>query len=296
MTDDTHLRTGPTSRVGMTPLWVISLFVSLTEVVTGIAVTQASGVTQTALTMFVIAFPLLVAGAFFTILWNRPYVFYPPSEFASGVDVTKYIEAMGSSVDPIRAGLEAEVSNLRAEAELKSFAIRERFGTIEDLLAKMSRQTGESEKAFEEYRSAVGVESERQQRSRSEFERRAQYRIHVASVTEGSPTEEQHHRVEELVSTLRQFGYRTSEGWLNSLYYLNGYKGGRDWRKIRVIFADGSPELASEIIELLRDRVDVALEPVEVSEAIRNSSEMVSPSDELLPSKDLDLTVAYCMD
>ena len=36
----------------MTPLWVISLFVSLTEVVAGIAVTQASGGVEVALTAF----------------------------------------------------------------------------------------------------------------------------------------------------------------------------------------------------------------------------------------------------
>ncbi|MGK7894367.1 MAG: hypothetical protein AB4372_12280 [Xenococcus sp. (in: cyanobacteria)] len=76
------------------PLWVISLFVSLTEVVTGIAVIQATGGIQIALTAFVILFPLLIATIFFLILWFKPYVFYPPKEFGKNINVTQFVEAM----------------------------------------------------------------------------------------------------------------------------------------------------------------------------------------------------------
>lgn len=76
------------------PLWVISLFVSLTEVVTGVAVIQATGVIQIALTVFVIVFPLLIAGIFFLILWYKPYVFYPPKEFGQNTNVGQFVEAM----------------------------------------------------------------------------------------------------------------------------------------------------------------------------------------------------------
>lgn len=82
------------ARAAMTPLWVISLFLSLTEVMTGIAVLQAKGGVQVALTAFVIAFPCAVTAGFFAVLWKRPYVFYPPTEFGPGTDVTKYVEAM----------------------------------------------------------------------------------------------------------------------------------------------------------------------------------------------------------
>jgi len=44
----------------------------------------------------VMAFPMLVAGAFFFILWYRPYVFYPPTEFSPKTDVTQYVDAMRS--------------------------------------------------------------------------------------------------------------------------------------------------------------------------------------------------------
>src|SRR5579884_3659757 len=67
-------------RRGVTPLWVVSLFVSLTETVLGVGVIHTSGGIQVALTTFMIVFALLVAAAFFLILGFRPYVFYPPTE------------------------------------------------------------------------------------------------------------------------------------------------------------------------------------------------------------------------
>jgi hypothetical protein len=67
----------------LTPLWIISLFLTLTETVLGVAVIRTEGGVQIALTAFVVAFPLLVAAAFFTILWTRPWVFYAPTEYGS---------------------------------------------------------------------------------------------------------------------------------------------------------------------------------------------------------------------
>src|SRR5690242_9171004 len=79
----------------LTPLWIISLFVSLTETVAGIAATQVSGSIQIAFTAFAIGFAVLVAVAFFLILWNRPYVFYSPTEFGKQTDVDQFVKAMG---------------------------------------------------------------------------------------------------------------------------------------------------------------------------------------------------------
>jgi hypothetical protein len=84
----------------LTPLWVVSLFVSLTEVTLGIAATQTSGGTQHALVIFVLVFPILIAGAFFTFLWHRPWVFYSPSEYGN-VDVRGFVEAIKGVSGPI---------------------------------------------------------------------------------------------------------------------------------------------------------------------------------------------------
>jgi len=77
----------------LTPLWVISLFLSLTETILGFAASKAAGGVQIALIVFVLSFPVLVAAAFFAILWTKPDVFYPPSEYAK-VDVQKFVDAV----------------------------------------------------------------------------------------------------------------------------------------------------------------------------------------------------------
>jgi len=87
-------RTPPiTKKSGITPLWIVAAFLSLTEVTLGVALTQVQGGVQITLTIFVIAFPLLVASAFFGILWSRPWVFYAPSEYGN-VDPKHFMSAM----------------------------------------------------------------------------------------------------------------------------------------------------------------------------------------------------------
>jgi hypothetical protein len=75
---DTHMSETKqllSGKKAITPLWIVALFVSLTETVLGIAVTQTTGGVQVALTVFVLVFPVLIAGSFFAILWHKPYVF-----------------------------------------------------------------------------------------------------------------------------------------------------------------------------------------------------------------------------
>lgn len=78
----------------ITPLWIIALFVSLTETVLGTAVIKTSGGIQVALTIFVVLFPVFIAVVFFAILWNRPYVLYPPTEYGSETNINSYVSAM----------------------------------------------------------------------------------------------------------------------------------------------------------------------------------------------------------
>jgi len=80
------------------PLWIISLFVALTEGIAGVGLIQTAGAVQIILTVFVVTFPTIVAIAFFVILWERPYVFYPPTEFGDTPDVSKYVFAMRQNV------------------------------------------------------------------------------------------------------------------------------------------------------------------------------------------------------
>lgn len=77
-----------------TPLWIIASFISLSEISLTVGVIQTEGGIQVALTVFVLLFPLIVASLFFLILWNRPYVLYPPSDYGRETDVGSYVDAM----------------------------------------------------------------------------------------------------------------------------------------------------------------------------------------------------------
>lgn len=119
----------------ITPLWVVAAFVTLTETVLGYAVTQVTGGVQIALTGFVIFFALVVAGGFFLILWNRPYVFYPPSEYAS-VDPAKFIAAIRSAL-PRSASHQLE---LVAKVEKHPSDDEARFALVDSLIDDTNRQ------------------------------------------------------------------------------------------------------------------------------------------------------------
>ena len=116
----------------ITPLWIVATFVSLTEAVLGIALTQVTGGVQVALTCFVIVFALLVASAFFIILWSRPFVFYSPAEFGE-TDPKSFIEAMRGKVpDQVVQQLE--------DAEAKPKDDNAQFLLVDSLVDEAIRQ------------------------------------------------------------------------------------------------------------------------------------------------------------
>ncbi len=106
----------------ITPLWIIALFISLTETVLGVAVIQTDGDIQVALTAFVVVFPLLIALAFFLILWNRPVVLYPPTEFpGTGVwDYRKATQRSGRDEEALYAGILEAIQSTFASEEIVS--------------------------------------------------------------------------------------------------------------------------------------------------------------------------------
>lgn len=101
---------------GLSPLWMIALFLSFSETVLGIAVMQTQGGIQIALTTFVVVFPTTVSALFFFILWKKNYVFYPPTEFHGETDVQAFVQAMQSR--PPDTKTVSEVAIERVEAKL----------------------------------------------------------------------------------------------------------------------------------------------------------------------------------
>lgn len=95
----------------MNPLWVISLFLSTSEVIAGIAATQVDGSNQAILVWFCVLFPLFVASVFFLIVWKKPYVLYAPKDFSGSTSVEGYVTAMQSaSLKAIHTTRSAQVS------------------------------------------------------------------------------------------------------------------------------------------------------------------------------------------
>ena len=77
------------------PLWIIALFLSLTEATIGISASQAHGWVQGLWAIFSVAFPTAVAAVFFVFLWKKPFVFYAPRDFSVETPVGVYVAAMG---------------------------------------------------------------------------------------------------------------------------------------------------------------------------------------------------------
>ncbi|GAA4937098.1 hypothetical protein EV188_11433 [Actinomycetospora succinea] len=78
------------------PLWVISLFLGLCEVVAGTVTALTFGLVQIVFAFFVVSFPLLVAGAFFYTLWSRPMVFYAPRDYPDAVEPMAFAKAVNT--------------------------------------------------------------------------------------------------------------------------------------------------------------------------------------------------------
>lgn len=113
------------SRLGklrtMTPLLVIASFVTLSEIVAGLAASKATGTVQLIFTLFAVLFPIAVAGAFFAVLWHRPYVLYGPTEYGDGADVTSFVGAM-RPVPSLQLGAPAQASPVEEEPSSETAA------------------------------------------------------------------------------------------------------------------------------------------------------------------------------
>lgn len=78
----------------LNPLWIISLFLAVSETTVGVAATQSAGWVQGLLALSATLFPLLVSAAFFTILWKKPEVFYAPKDFPEHITVPDFVHGL----------------------------------------------------------------------------------------------------------------------------------------------------------------------------------------------------------
>jgi hypothetical protein len=84
----------PGTARSMNPLWVITAFLGVAEVTVGVVATQSAGWLQGLLAIFSVSFPVVIALAFFLILWFRPYVLYSPQDYPEGTKVAEFVNAV----------------------------------------------------------------------------------------------------------------------------------------------------------------------------------------------------------
>ncbi|MCG2786762.1 MAG: hypothetical protein L6461_16850, partial [Anaerolineae bacterium] len=103
----------PKANRPITPLWIVSIFVALVEAIAGFAIINTVGTVQITLTIFVIVYALLVAIAFFLILWKKPFVFYSPTEYGQSITPQEYINALSGNLSQQQAG-KPEISEVKS--------------------------------------------------------------------------------------------------------------------------------------------------------------------------------------
>ena len=82
---------GGRSRSG--PIWMIGTLLGVTDAGLAYVGTATDGGIQMSVLAFLGLYTLALAGMFFVILWNRPWVLYPPSEYGS-TDAREFVVAM----------------------------------------------------------------------------------------------------------------------------------------------------------------------------------------------------------
>ena len=78
-----HLVNTSDARAHPSPLWIIALFIGLSEAVAVLAALVTSGMVQTGFFIFAVSFPVLVFAVFLWLLLKHPVNLYSPSQFSS---------------------------------------------------------------------------------------------------------------------------------------------------------------------------------------------------------------------
>ncbi len=76
------------------PLWIIALFIALSEITAGIAAIATDGTTRFIFAIFTVTFPLIVLAVFIWLLVRHPANLYGPWQYSEGVGVEAYAAAL----------------------------------------------------------------------------------------------------------------------------------------------------------------------------------------------------------
>jgi hypothetical protein len=76
------------------PLWIIALFIALSELTAAIAAVATDGTTRLIFAVFAVLFPLVVLAVFIWLLIKHPANLYSPSQYTDNVGVQGYAAAL----------------------------------------------------------------------------------------------------------------------------------------------------------------------------------------------------------
>jgi hypothetical protein len=76
------------------PLWIIALFVTLSQVTAGAAAVATDGTTRLIFAIFAVSFPILVLVAFVCLLLFRPLNLYAPAQYTERTGIREYAEGL----------------------------------------------------------------------------------------------------------------------------------------------------------------------------------------------------------
>jgi hypothetical protein len=76
------------------PLWIIALFVALSQVTAGAAAVATNGTTRLIFAIFAVSFPILVLVAFVCLLLFRPLNLYAPAQYTEHTSIREYAEGI----------------------------------------------------------------------------------------------------------------------------------------------------------------------------------------------------------
>lgn len=127
------------AKTTMTPLALIALFISLTETVLGVGVTQLQGLPQMMLLTFVMVFPVIISVVFFVFLWCRPHTLYTPSEYGSPELVAAFERAM-SGADRITRKAD-EIEELVTKIRSVEDELSKKAKDLEEMIEESSKKS-----------------------------------------------------------------------------------------------------------------------------------------------------------
>jgi hypothetical protein len=82
-----------TSPSGPSPLWIIALFIALSEVMAGVAAIATEGTSRLLFAYFAVGFPIIVLTVFVWLLLKHPLNLYSPAQFTETTSIQMFAQA-----------------------------------------------------------------------------------------------------------------------------------------------------------------------------------------------------------